>query len=249
MKAPLDPTRFRLGVLLPLLCAFLCLFVGTDVLASDPDDDWGLPTIVDGPDDGDNSSTGGEDDKDIQIGLDVSEVPLEDAVGIVLVDILGSDDTGFVEGVTADEAEIAPVPDAVAPGPVVIQSLGDGVAMQGQFLLKLPFKGEGPLQATIRSPADAVSVAALLTVDDLDSIEELVADPSGVPAGVSTVLPVGKVAVVNLNAFQLLVDTYGHLLGAKNVSVMVLSTDSDGELHVSVARMDANGGPMEVLVR
>jgi hypothetical protein len=248
MKASINSSRFRLGVLLPLLCAYLCLFVGTDAVASDPDDDWGLPTLIDSGDDDSGSSSGGDSDN-IQIGFEVDEGQLDQVVGMLFADLEGNDETGFEDGVAPKDAEIAPVMSSSASEPVVVQPLGDGLAMQGQFLLKLAYKGEGPLKATIRSPADAVNVAALLTVDNLGSIEELLADPSGTPAGVSTLLPVGQVAVVNLNAFQKLVDTYGDLLGAKHVSVIVLSTDSDGELHVSAARMDASGGPMEVLIR
>jgi hypothetical protein len=241
MKAPTTPSRFRLSVLTPLICGFLCLFLATGALASDPDDDWGLPTAP-SEDDEDSSSA------DIQIGSEVIEVAPESELGVLTVDRADHESTSFEQGADPSKADVVPVE---AGAPVRVKSLDDGLAMQGRLLLNLPYNGEGTLRATIRSPENAVEVRALLSVDHLGSLDELLADadPSGVPTGVSTLLPVGEVAVVNLNAFKKLVDSYGYVVGDGYVSVVVLSTDIAGHLHVSAARISAAGGPMEVLIR
>ncbi len=248
MKALIPTTRTRPAWVTPLLCAFLCLCLSTGALASDPDDDLGLPSITDGDDDdGTQDSTG--DAPDIQISADVLETPAaDDQVGFVLLDRTGDTGTTYETGASTDEAEVVPKEDDFAPANSVTQ-LDDGVKMQGRMLLQLPYKGEGDLQAKMRSPPDAVDVRALLTVDNLDSLDELLADPSSIPYGVTTVLPVGKVATVNLNAFQKLVDLYGYVLSSGHVSVVILSKDSSGGLHVAAARLPASGGQMEIVTR
>ena len=220
-----------------MLCAFLCLSLSTGALAGDPDDDLGLPSITDGDDDdGDDTQDSSSDAPDIQIAAtDIDETPPDDQVGFVLLDRSGDVGTSYETGASSDEAEVVPQQDDYAPANSVTP-MDDGVKMQGRMLLQLPYKGEGSLTARMRSPPDAVEVRALLTVDNLDSLDELLADPSSIPYGVTTVLPVGKVATVNLNAFQKLVDLYGHLLSTGHVSVVILSTDSSGGLHVAAAR-------------
>lgn len=242
MKASTPSSRIRLSAMTPLICGLLCLFLTAGVLASDPDDDWGLPTVTDG-DDGSSSS---ESLTDIQIAAEVIESESEDQMGLLVVDRMGHDGTSYAQGAADDEADVLP---AEVGSLVEVQELEDGLSMQGRVLLNLPHKGDGTLKAILRSPKDAIGVRALLTVDDLGSIDELLADPSGIPFGVSTVLTVGQVAVVNLNALKKLVDVCGDQLGGGFVSVVVLSTDSAGELHVSAARISTSGGSMEVVTR
>ncbi len=249
MKALIISPRFGFSILCPLICGFLCLFLATGASAGDPDDDWGLPTVTDDPSDGDSSSSS-EDPTDLQIGLGVTETDPDDDMGQLVVDLLGETGTSYVENASPNNADVGEP--SMTAGPVTdlpVQVLNEGLAIQGRMSLNMPYMGEGSLQAILKSPVDAVSVKALFSVDTLDSIEELLADPSGIPAGVSTVLPVGGVATVNLNAFQKLVDSYGHLLTSGHVSVVVLSTDNAGDVHVAAARIAATGGTMEILIR
>ena len=244
MKASLSSSRFWFDMATPLVCGLLCFLLSGVALAGDPDDDWGLPTIVD--EGGEEASSSSDNFTDIQIGSEVIESVAVDELGQLVVDLEGSMGTGFVEGAAPADAHITPVETGV---PVLVQNLAEGLALQGRQLLRLPSYGQGPLQATLRSPVDSVEMGALITLDSLDSIDELLADSSAVPAGVSALIPVGAVPAVNLNTLQAFVDSYGHMLGGGHISVVLLSRDSAGNLHVAAARIAATGGEMEILIR
>ena len=53
----------------------------------------------------------------------------------------------------------------------------------------------------------------------------------------------------NLKTLQEFVDSYGHMLGGGHISIVLLSRDSAGNLHVAAARIAATGGEMEILIR
>ena len=244
MKASLSSSHFWFDMARPLACGLLCFLLSGVALAGDPDDDWGLPTMVEGG--GEESSSSGGDFTEVQIGSEVSEFVAADELGQLVVDHKEALGTGFVEGATLADAHIRPVETGAL---VHVQQLAGGLALQGRHLLRLPAYGQGPLQATLRVPEDSVEVGALLTMDSLDSIDELLADSSAVPAGVSTLIPVGAVPAVNLNSLKEFVDSYGHMLGDGHLSVILLSRDSAGDLHVAAARIATSGGDLEVLIR
>jgi len=247
-----NPTRNPL--LVPLLCALLCFVVTSGSEADDPDDDWGLPTLTDeddgSSDDGSEESEIGPDDgTDIRVAVEVVETETpEQQVGQIFLDRDGHEGTTFTyQGLPGQKAELNS-PDGSAP--VTASVLGDGISVQGFGRLRLPPRGEGSLRARLLAPEGGRDHRAFVIVDQMGSLQELVSDPTRIPTGVTAFVPLGEgVDFLNLNAFQNVVETYGHKFIEGHISVVLLSLDDQDKLHVAAARLGRDGGIMEVVAQ
>jgi len=239
------------------LCAFLVLALAMGVAAGDPDDDWGLPTVSDGADPPANPS-GGEpgpsqasETPHIRMAGEVVLGEVPPTSGRVLLDRSGHVGTGFVPVDTAAAAEVASQVTVEGPQPLRVQELGDGLLVRGEgALLQLGSHGQGSLRATLQAPEAAVIQRGFLVLDqDAASLQALLATDGTAPAAVTAMVPLGAVSGVDLNAFQQAVETVGQGLHGTHVSLLLLSRDAQGKLHLAAARLALTGGPMEIVAR
>ena len=245
-----------------LLVALLVLVLAGGAAAGDPDDDWGLPTLTDSGNASDESDPVDQDSSSGDSSTEDTELHIRDIlvsgeyvesgsrveVGRLVLDRSGHDGTTFQPMDTAEAAEVAP---AGSHQPMWLASLDDGVALQtdGSVQVHLGPLGQGDLRARLDAPQQTTVVAGFLVVDHgLETLEGLL-DVNSSPQGVGTIVHLGEVATVDLNTLQHDVQTQGAALHGTHVSVVLLSLDYQGELHVAAARVPIAGGPIEVVAR
>lgn len=247
--APITPTRCaRL-----FLAVALCVFLSPAVLASDPDDDWGLPAKPVGS--GQAAGAGFDDGGEASIEAATAAQPLGFFGELVQADLLpgevGSLELGVDGGVpvaptTAVQASEADVVSADLSHELRVRKLAQTLLVQGSMRVT-PQAGT---TATLRAPQFAAYQVALLTLDDgqATSLDELV--KSSFAGHLEQALSLGDgFETLDLIKLRKLVAVHSEALAGKAVSVLVVSVDTDGEVHVTAARIQVSDLSLDVFAR
>lgn len=220
-----NPSTIRRG--LPVAACVLALFATTAV-AQDGDDDGVLPKHSS---DNSNSST------PAAVGVSMA-APASDAIDpteamLSITDLVGP---------TVLDTTVAPA-DAmfVASGPVNYEITDVSVGLQASGLLGLP----AGYAVKFNAPQAAAARAALLVVHPADvGLEALL---SGAVAP-TFIVPVGDLPTADLAQLQDLVSHHAGALPGLAVSLVYVSLDTTGALHVAAARITTDGAPIEIVV-
>jgi hypothetical protein len=186
---------------------------------------------------------------DVRVGVETILGSLDAGKGKLVLDRAAHAGTTAVS-VEAAAAEVEPLNTAAT---LSVIELGDGVSFQADVRVDR-LEGMGSLRAKLVAPMEALAQQTYLVVDELGSqagVEGLLDSLQSGLSGVTGLVPLGAVAWVDLNEVQLGLDAYGAALDGTHVSIVMVSIDGLGELHITAARMAIHegAGDMEVVVR
>lgn len=253
MKTPAIASTFRHPLVAVSLLGVLLVFAAP-VHAGDPDDDWGLPKTAGAPvGDGLGGGNGGSSSSsaspgDVAVHGEIIPSELDGTVAVLTVDRTGADGSGLLP---VDEPVAAEL--VVAEGVARTAPLADGAQVQGDLLLRLG----GTVSATLTAAEIASARAAFLVLEGGQGAATLGHLLDGaltgvVPSAVLAAANIGDVAELDVDALAGLVASHEALLhaaGVGHVSIVLLSRDSIGALHVAGARVPVAGGDVEVETR
>lgn len=247
--APITPTRCaRL-----FLAVALCVFLSPAVLASDPDDDWGLPAKPVGNGQTTGSDIGDSSDADSKAVM--AAQPLGFIGELVHADLLpgevgslelGVDGGAPVAPTSAEQASEADVVSADLFRELRVRNQAQSLLVQGSMRVT-PQAGT---TAALRAPQFAAYQVALLTLDDgqASSLDELV--NSSFAGHLEQAVSLGSgFETLDLIKLRKLVAAHSEALAGKAVSVLVVSVDTDGEVHISAARIQVSDLSLDVVAR
>lgn len=221
MNLPMNLVRVRRTAL--LACAAL-VFVSS-VSAQDSDDDGALPH---------NQATSSAEPG--VVGIAAADPGL---------DLLKADTARLsieaIEGETSVDTSISPADAMFVALGAWRYEVGYGVRMQAEGQLML---ADG-YEITLKTAPQAVARATVLIVhSESVSLASLLAGAGGP----MYVLGLGDLAVADLGLVQGLVEQHANALAGCAVSLVDLSLDGQGNLHIAAARFTTDAGPIEISI-
>lgn len=225
---PGNPTR--------LWVALLVFLLSIPVGANDNDPDWGLPGPV-------NNLGGGKSESatyTFAASGEFEAAVLPSTVGHTDVTLKGAESVDVSAADTGADPVIAAHPSGVRH-----EAVPGGQALQGSADVTLD-EGMG---AVLRAPESASVLLTFLMLDvGAQGLGALVASDGH---GVHGVVPMGAVTSVDLVKLQSLVKTHAAALSGEvgqpvGVSVVMISVDPAGQVHVAGARVTTDGASIEV---
>ena len=221
------------------LCVGALLLLPGAAAAQDTDDDGVLPCAGGSSGNSAGGGAGGAMSSDSASGVFgvstiVEAAQTDPTIAHVRVEALTGPLT-VVEGVPSAEATF----DA-QPGTAVIEPTDQGLLMQGEGGLGVP----DTLPMTFEAAEKAIVRTVILLLDDgSSSLGDLLAGKSHP----DQVVVVGDVPAVGLQAFHALVAQHEQDLPGMGVTLVFVSVDTQGLLHLSAVRAATDGGPLEIV--
>lgn len=216
-------------------CAVALLLLCGAAAAQDNDDDGLLP--YSNPTN--NGAGGGTSDAStsavVGVSTELEATTVDSDVAAIRVSSTSSQAATVVGGVAPDEATFV-----AEPGTAVAQQSGDTVLLQGNGTLFAP--DTQPMR--LERAQQAKSATVLLLLDDgTAKLKDVLAGK----AKLDQVVVVGDAASVKVQTFQALVDAHADDIGTQRVTLVFVSADKHGMLHLAGLAATADGAPMELV--